>query len=82
MHVEHLVGMANDIANFFDAELGPEAAPQAIATHLARYWDPRMRRAILQHLATGGAGLLPSALEALQSLPPVKPVPERLSAAG
>lgn len=82
METGHLVSMANQIAEFFDAELGPDEAYKGVAAHVARYWDPRMRRAILQHVKEGGAQLSPSALKALQSLPPVKPVPEKLAAGG
>jgi formate dehydrogenase subunit delta len=49
--------MANDIGAFFRAELDREEAPRAVATHLRKFWDPRMRREIVAHHATGGAGL-------------------------
>ncbi len=57
MSVEHLVQMANDIGHFFAAEPKRADAIAGIATHIQRYWDPRMRRQILAHLQAGGAGL-------------------------
>jgi formate dehydrogenase subunit delta len=57
MSVEHLVQMANDIGHFFAAEPKRADAIAGIATHIQRFWDPRMRRQILAHLQAGGAGL-------------------------
>jgi formate dehydrogenase subunit delta len=71
MNVEHLVTMANQIADFFDSEAGPEAAPKEIAGHIAKFWAPRMRAAYMEHVAAGGAGLRPSALAAASLLTPV-----------
>jgi formate dehydrogenase subunit delta len=69
MNIEHLVSMANDIGEFFDSELGPQESPQGIALHISRYWEPRMRAAIIGYAAEGGAGLSLSALAAVKSLP-------------
>jgi formate dehydrogenase subunit delta len=57
MHIEQLVTMANDIANFFHGADEPGTAPSSIADHLRHYWDPRMRKQMLAHYAEGGAGL-------------------------
>ena len=69
MNVEHLVEMANDIANFFHGEVGRENAPASIATHIQRYWDPRMRAAIIAHAKSGGEHMQPTVLAAVKSLP-------------
>ena len=69
MNIEHLVSMANDIGAFFDSEMGLQEAPQGIALHISRYWDPRMRRHIIHHATEGGTGLSPSALAAVRMLP-------------
>jgi formate dehydrogenase subunit delta len=69
MNIEHLVGMANDIGNFFDGEFGTKDSPASIASHISRYWDPRMRSQIIAHAAQGGAGLSPTALAAIRTLP-------------
>lgn len=57
MNVERLVQMANDIGRYFTAEPDREEAVAGIASHLKRFWEPRMRTAILAHLAAGGEGL-------------------------
>jgi formate dehydrogenase subunit delta len=57
MNAERLVQMANDIGRYFAAEPDREEAVAGIASHLKRFWEPRMRTAILAHLAAGGEGL-------------------------
>lgn len=69
-NIDHLVSMANDIGDFFDAEVGLQESPASIALHLQRYWDPRMRSAIIAHVASGGENLSASALAAVRTLPP------------
>jgi formate dehydrogenase subunit delta len=46
MNVDRLVAMVNDIAAFFAGEAGP-GAPAAVANHLRRFWEPRMRSQII-----------------------------------
>lgn len=72
MDIERLVKMANDIAHFFQSEPDHEEAVKGILGHLTRFWDPRMRKALAGHVAAGGAGLMPLALEAAKRLPPVQ----------
>ena len=62
---QKLVYMANQIGAFFKAQ-DADAAPAKIAEHLAKFWDPRMRRAIMAHLDAGGTGLDPPVREALE----------------
>jgi formate dehydrogenase subunit delta len=62
MSVEHLVQMANEIANFFASDPDHAEAANSVAAHIKRFWDPRMRRQILLHLTEGGADLSPIAL--------------------
>ena len=57
MRIEHLVSMANDIGNFFNAESDKTEAAKGVANHLRRFWDPRMRREIIAHYKQGGEGL-------------------------
>jgi formate dehydrogenase subunit delta len=57
MSVERLVRMANDIADFFASEPDREAAIEGVATHMRRFWAPRMRKQIAAHFDAGGAGL-------------------------
>ncbi len=60
--------MANDIGAFFAAEPDSGEAARGVAGHLRRFWDPRMRRQIVDHYREGGAGLSPVALAALAEL--------------
>jgi len=55
--IEYLVKMANEVGAFFSSEPDPEMAATAVAGHLRRFWDPRMRSQIVAHQAQGGAGL-------------------------
>ena len=64
---DKLVMMANQIAAFFAAQGEARAVP-AIADHIQKFWDPRMRTAILAHLDAGGAGLDPDVREAVATL--------------
>ncbi|HYE35360.1 formate dehydrogenase subunit delta [Methylocaldum sp.] len=57
MNIENLVKMANDIGNFFNAEPDRSAAVHGIADHIVKFWDPRMRQAIIAHNREGGIGL-------------------------
>jgi formate dehydrogenase subunit delta len=71
MSADKLVMMANQIGKFFAAQRHADP-PALIADHIKKFWDPRMRKAILAHLAAGGEGLDPPVLEAVRRLPPVK----------
>ena len=68
MHLEHLVTMANDIAAFFHKAADQGEAARSVATHLHRYWDPRMRKKIVEHQQSGGAGLSDLARDGVQIL--------------
>ncbi|TAN53376.1 MAG: formate dehydrogenase [Methylococcaceae bacterium] len=58
MKIEQLIDMVNQIGGFFDAETNREEAMSDIADHLKKFWEPRMRRQIVAHVATqNGAGL-------------------------
>ena len=53
-----LVHMANRIGEFFQAMPDREEALQGVATHIRKFWDPRMRRELLAYLdQQAGEGL-------------------------
>jgi len=60
--------MANDIAAFFDAEPDKSVAAEGVRFHMSRFWEARMRRAIIAHLQAGGSGLTPTARAAVSKL--------------
>jgi formate dehydrogenase subunit delta len=68
MKIEYLVKMANEVGLFFANEPDPEAATTAVAGHLRRFWEPRMRAQIVAHQAHGGAGLSDLARRAVAKL--------------
>ena len=58
MDIGNLVQMANRIGEFYESLPDAEEGQREIATHLRKFWEPRMRRLIMQHVEqTGGAGL-------------------------
>jgi formate dehydrogenase subunit delta len=67
MSPEKLVYMANQIGRFF-ARQPHERAVAATEDHLRKFWDPRMRSAIVAHLDAGGAGLDPVTRDAVERL--------------
>ncbi|MER5396986.1 formate dehydrogenase subunit delta [Streptomyces sp. NPDC002599] len=57
--------MANDIA----ANLGhlpQESAAEAVAGHIGRFWDPRMRSRLLAYADAGADGLDPLVIAAVR----------------
>jgi formate dehydrogenase subunit delta len=62
----NLVEMANRIGEFFAAQPGRAEALDGIATHLCKFWAPRMRRQLLELIDRGEAeGLSELVREAL-----------------
>ncbi|ANK87499.1 MULTISPECIES: formate dehydrogenase subunit delta [Rhizobium] len=51
-----LVYMANQIATFFKSQPQNEAA-QGVATHINKFWEPRMRRQLFEILDKEENGL-------------------------
>jgi formate dehydrogenase subunit delta len=64
---DKLIYMANQIGKFWTSQ-GADKAPAAIAEHIRKFWDPRMRTAILTHLGNGGEGLDPTVRAAIERL--------------
>ncbi|HEX6092761.1 MAG TPA: formate dehydrogenase subunit delta [Dongiaceae bacterium] len=67
MKAERLVHMANQIADFFSS-YPQEQAVAGVADHLHKFWDPRMRKQIIEYVGTDGAGLRDIALAAIKQL--------------
>ncbi|OWV88282.1 formate dehydrogenase [Rhizobium sp. R635] len=51
-----LVYMANQIATFFKSQPADEAV-QGVATHINKFWEPRMRRQLFEILENEENGL-------------------------
>jgi formate dehydrogenase subunit delta len=63
MSPDKMIRMANQIATFFESKPHDEGLA-GVVEHLNSFWEPRMRRQLLDHIATGGDGLRPLVLEA------------------
>jgi formate dehydrogenase subunit delta len=75
---DKLVTMANQIGKFFVSQ-GEAEAVADIATHIGKFWEPRMRAAIIAHLDAGGAGLDPTVRKAIETL---RPAPAQAASPG
>jgi formate dehydrogenase subunit delta len=73
---DKFVYMANQIGKFFVAQ-GDAGAVDGIAAHLKKFWEPRMRAAIIAHLNAGGAGLDPKVRAAVEALRATEAVPSQ-----
>jgi formate dehydrogenase subunit delta len=58
MDIENLVKMANRIGSFFEGMPEQEEAMKEVAMHLKKFWEPRMRSALLAHIDEHGADKL------------------------
>lgn len=68
MNIENLIKMANQIAGFFESYPNEAEASSEIANHLKKFWPPRMRQQLLQHMdATRGKGLKEIVLSSLHA---------------
>ena len=65
---DKLARMANQIGDFFKAMPDHDEALDGIADHIKKFWDPRMRKALSQHIEQeNGQGLQAIVLEALRT---------------
>jgi formate dehydrogenase subunit delta len=69
MNMDLLIKMANEIGDFFSGASEPQNAPRDVATHIRRYWEPRMRAQMLKYYEERqGAGLTDLAKSAVALL--------------
>jgi formate dehydrogenase subunit delta len=67
MSHDKLAYMANQIGRFFQSQK-PESAVAGIEDHILKFWDKRMRRAIIAQLADGTAQLDPPVRQAIENI--------------
>lgn len=72
MSGDKLAYMANQIGRFF-ATQKRVVAVDAIADHLLKFWDPRMRRSIVSQMDDGTATLDPLVREAVERIRQLSP---------
>jgi len=49
MDIHHLIKMANEIGTFFEGATERNEAVTSIAAHLRNFWEPRMRKQIIEY---------------------------------
>ena len=59
--------MGADLVRAFEV-MGPEQAPVEIATHIKKFWDPRMRHELMAHIRLGDMSLPPLLVSAAEHL--------------
>jgi formate dehydrogenase subunit delta len=68
MHLENLVSMANQIGTFFSAYPDRQEALDGTATHIHKFWEPRMRMRLIEAVAADQAqDLMPLVRDAVQA---------------
>ena len=67
MSPDKLITMANQIARFMESKPHAEGV-SGLASHINDFWEPRMRRQLVELLDAGGEGLRPLVLEAADQI--------------
>jgi len=72
MDIQNLIKMANQIGQFFETYPDHEAGVASVAEHINRFWEPRMRAALIEHAKVheSSSGLAPMVREAVLRLNP------------
>lgn len=60
-NIDHLIRLANRIGDFFDAMPNRSEGIEGVANHIQKFWEPRMRIAMLNFLDTHPDGRSPQA---------------------
>jgi formate dehydrogenase subunit delta len=69
MNIDLLIKMANEIGSFWGGESGEEAGAKEVASHIRRFWEPRMRAQMYGYFEQRqGAGLSDVAKKAITLL--------------
>ncbi len=63
---EKMIHMANQIAAFFETQ--PHDAVAAVADHLLKFWESRMKEQLFAYVDAGGEGLNDSVIAAVALL--------------
>ena len=67
MSHDKLAYMANQIGRFFQSQKSDTAVTE-IEEHIRKFWDPRMRKAIVAQLAEGRIELDPPVRQAIERI--------------
>ena len=67
MDIQNLVTMANRIGDFYESVPDLTEAKQGIIEHIRKFWEPRMREAMVAHLKDAGTqNLHPTVRQAIE----------------
>jgi formate dehydrogenase subunit delta len=72
MSHDKLATMANQIGRFFQSQKA-DTAVAGIEDHILKFWDPRMRKAIVAQLAAGQIELDPPVRQAIERIGTLTP---------
>lgn len=74
MDIHHLIKMANEIGRFYESMPDRDEAIHGVAAHLKSFWEPRMRRQIIEYAKAGDGELTQITRAAVLALEmPAKP---------
>ncbi|WP_036829348.1 formate dehydrogenase subunit delta [Phycicoccus jejuensis] len=65
--VAPVVRLGHDLVRNFEA-LAPEKAAEELATHIKKFWEPRMRHELLARIRRGDTDLHPLLVRAAEDL--------------
>ena len=65
MDTNKLITMANQIGQYFESYPEDEALI-GIRQHIQQFWEPRMRKQIMDYIQEGGEGIMPLVLKTLE----------------
>ncbi len=68
MDNNNLVKMANNIGQFFKSEPDHELAIQGVQQHIRNFWEPRMRKQIIEYTQHGDQELMDIVAEAVKRI--------------
>ena len=68
MDKNNLIKMANDIGSYFKSEPDRALAISGIEQHIRNFWEPRMRKEIVEYIEKGGNDLIDIVAEAVKKL--------------
>lgn len=68
MDIHNLVKMANNIGQFFNSDPDKKTAIKGIESHIKKFWEPRMRKQIIEYVQQDGSELMDIVAEAVRNL--------------
>jgi formate dehydrogenase subunit delta len=68
MDNSNLIKMANNIGAFFKSEPDRALAISGVEQHIRNFWEPRMRKQIVQYVQQDGTELLDIVAEAVRHI--------------